>query len=182
MKNLVSAVSLIAAFAGTPVAHGDHVARSGGIHVEHAWARATAGRARNGAAYFTIVNTGRRMDRLVAASAGVADRAELHAHSMKKGVMRMHRITGMEVHPGEPTVLRPGGTHVMLMGLHHRLRTDERIPMTLTFERAGNIDVMVVVQGPGSMRPESHQGHGRGMNGHGGHDMHGHGGMNHSTH
>lgn len=123
------------------------------IHAAHAWARATTSLAKTGAAYLTIMNLGDRPDRLVTVASPIAERVEIHAHSMKGEVMSMRRVEAVEVHPGAPTVFKPGGMHVMLIGLKRPLRQGDRFPLTLTLETLGPIHVEVVVQGAGSMGP-----------------------------
>lgn len=152
---LLAIAIFLSALAVAGGARAQHGVAAGEVRIEQAWARATATRARNGAAYFTLVNTGRDVDRLVAVAAPVARKAELHAHAMKDGIMSMRRADGIEIHPGTPTVLRPGGTHVMLMGLKKPLRRGERFPLTLTFERGGSVAVTVAVQGIASIRPDT---------------------------
>ena len=126
--------------------HGTGVHKLGALTVEVPWARASAGAARAGAAYLRIVNAGARDDRLVGVSAPVAARAELHTHTMTDGVMRMRKIDGVPV-PGKRSVeLKPGGRHVMLMGLAGPLRQGTAFPLTLVFERAGTITVPVPVR------------------------------------
>ena len=145
-------------------------ARIGDIMIEQAWARATPGKAPNGAAYFTLRAEGETPDRLVAAASPVAERAELHTHLMEDGVMKMRAIKAVEITPGSPTVFQPGGHHVMLMGLKAPLVEGERFPLTLTFERAGPVEIEVEIEKIGAMAP---------MKGHGGHDSHGHGSHGH---
>lgn len=133
----------------------------GTVMVHEPWARASAGKARAGATYFTIANRGGKTDRLVAVSSPVARKARLHTHSMEGGVMKMRHVTAVEVAPGEPTVFKPGGLHVMLMGLKAPLRKGESFPLTLTFENAGKIEVRVMVQGVGAMGPGKTDKHGK---------------------
>ena len=110
-----------------------------------------------GVAYMTIFNHGGGMDRLVAVESDVAKKVELHTHSMKDGVMRMRRISAIEVHPGEPEVLAPGGNHVMLMGLHKSLKDGQTFTVHLVFEKAGKIAVDVAVHKAGAMGHGSHK-------------------------
>lgn len=124
------------------------------VTISHPWARATAGPARAGAAYLTIANHGTTMDRLLAVATPAAKRAMVHTTLMEQGVMKMRPVKAVEVNPGEPTVLRPGGMHVMLMGLAAPLKEGQSFPLTLTFEKAGTVEVMVMVRGAGSMGHE----------------------------
>lgn len=121
------------------------------ITVSSPWARASAPNAPNGAAYLEIANAGKDADRLLSASSPVADKVELHTHLMDNGVMKMRPVEGFEVAPGAPQVLRPGGNHIMLMGLKQTLKPGASFPVTLTFAKAGAITVEVPVQDAGAM-------------------------------
>ena len=125
----------------------------GSIAVTEPWARASAPAARNGAAYMVVSNGGAEADRIVAAESPVAEKAELHTHLMDNGVMKMRPVEAIEVSPGEPAVLRPGGLHVMLLGLKQPLTQGGRFPVTLKFAKAGAVTVEVAVQGAGAMGP-----------------------------
>lgn len=132
--------------------------RVGGLSVDHVWARASAGPAKNGAAYLMISIEGGKADRLVKAETPAANKASLHAHTMENGIMAMRPIKAIEVSPGEPVVLKPGGAHIMLMGLKAPLKEGQTFPMTLSFEKSGRVDVQVTVYKPGAMAPD-HQMH-----------------------
>ena len=84
---------------------------------------------------------------------------------MDGGVMRMRKVDGIEVAPGSPTVLKPGGLHVMFLGLKKPLTLGETVAVTLTFEKAGKVDVRV----PVSDGPLGPKGPGKGHAGHGHH-------------
>lgn len=135
-------------------------AKTGAIVVERAWARASL--TANGAAYVAFRNMGKTTDRLIGVRTPVAQRAELHTHTMDKGIMRMRPLNAIEVHPGAPAVMRPGGDHIMLMGLTRKLKRGETFPITLRFAHAGEVTVMATVAGPGASGPNSagHKGHG----------------------
>ena len=120
-----------------------------GLMVKDVWSRATP--AKNGAVFMTIFNHGDHMDRLVAVESLVSEKAELHTHNMKDGVMRMRRIFAFEVHPGERFAFAPGGNHVMLLGLQKKLVAGETFPLTLVFEKAGKVTVSVAVSKAGAM-------------------------------
>jgi copper(I)-binding protein len=55
-------------------------------------------------------------------------------------------------------VLKPGSYHVMLIGLKKQLTAGEKIPLTLTFEKAGNISVTVPVQAMGAAQDKGGMG------------------------
>ena len=135
--------------------------KNGGIMVEEAWARASAGPAKAGAAYLTLSTMSHDVDRLVDVKSNLANRTELHNHIMDGNVMKMVRVEGgIEVAPGTPTILQPGGLHVMFMGLKKPLIEGEKLPLPLVFEKAGEVDVEFVVQGVGARRPAHHMNHG----------------------
>ncbi len=116
----------------------------GDLTIEQAWARASIGAARAGAAYLTIVNRGAALDRLVSVATPVAKRAGLHRTLTEGGVLKMRPAGAIDIPPGA-TGLEPGGLHVMLMGLKAPLVEGESFPLTLTFERAGPLEVTVAI-------------------------------------
>ena len=146
MKEFVAGFCLLALATATAIAHDYKV---GAISIDHPWARASMGMAKAGAAYMVLTNDGSAPDRLVSASAEVSETVELHTHLMEDGVMRMRQVQAIEVAPGAPSVLEPGGLHVMLIGLKEPLTAGESFPMTLTFEQAGEITVEVAVEAMG---------------------------------
>ncbi len=135
----------------TADAHGTagHHYTVGDLTITAPWARASAGMARAGAAFMTIENVGPD-DRLVAASADVSARIELHTHIMSAdGVMQMREVEGgIEISANGETRLEPGGLHVMFMGLEAPFVEGTRFPLTLTFEQAGEVTVEVEVLSP----------------------------------
>lgn len=135
------------------------MAMPNGLAVEKAWARASAGKAANGGAYITILNGGKDGDRLVAAESGVAKKVEIHTHKNDNGVMRMMKVDGVDVAAGSVVTMRPGGYHIMLIGLNKPLKEGEKFPLTLVFEKAGKKTVDVAVMGVGTMSPDMAPGH-----------------------
>ncbi len=117
----------------------------GDLTIHKPWARASIGQAQAAAAYLTVMNKGSLPDRLVAAEGDVANRVELHTHMMQDGVMKMRQVDAIEVAPGEPAVLKPGGLHVMLMGLKAPLVEGKSFPLTLVFEKAGRVEIEVPI-------------------------------------
>ena len=121
------------------------------LEVKNAWAGATPGKAENGAAYLTIQSP--TADRLVSVSSPVAKKAELHSMSMQGAVMKMRPIDGLDVPAGQPVALKPGGEHIMLMGLNQQLHEGQSFPLTLDFEKAGPRTVTVTVEKAGAKGP-----------------------------
>lgn len=151
MRSILAAVFSVILFAATQAAA--EGMKHEGVMVEQPWARASAGQAKAGAAFMTIVNMGPHADRLIAAKSDLAARTELHTHLMEGGVMKMRQVDEIDVLPGTPTALQPGGYHIMFMGLKKPFIEGETLPLTLIFEKAGPVDVDFVVQGAGAKQP-----------------------------
>jgi hypothetical protein len=141
----------ILAFAAGLVIASAALAQPAQLEVSSAWAGATPGKAENGVAYVTI--TSPTADRLVSASTPVAKKAELHTMSMQGMVMKMRPIAGLDIPAGQPVSLKPGGEHIMLMGLKQPLREGQSFPLTLDFEKAGPRTVTVTVEKAGAKGP-----------------------------
>jgi periplasmic copper chaperone A len=139
------------AFAAGLVAASAALAQPTQLDVANAWAGATPGKAENGAAYVTI--TSPTADRLVSANTPVAKKAELHTMSMQGMVMKMRPVSGVDIPAGQPVSLKPGGEHIMLMGLNEPLLEGQSFPLTLDFEKAGPRTVTVTVEKAGAKGP-----------------------------
>lgn len=136
------------------------------IHVMSAWSRALPPVSQNGAVYLTLKNYSGAADRLVGASSPLAARVEIHLHEMEAGMMTMRRVESVPLNPGEYVIFEPGGKHLMLIGLKRPLKEGEEVPLTLTFERAPPLEVMVPIgavdaEGPKNAGHQHHQEHGR---------------------
>jgi len=147
-------------FAACLLIAGAAAAQQGAVEVTDAWARATPGKAENGAAYLTIASP--TPDRLTGLSTPAATAAELHMMTMEEivagGVMRMRQLAGIDLPAGQKVALKPGGAHIMLVGLKQPLRPGQSFPMTLYFEKAGPREVTVIVEKAGAMDRDSHAG------------------------
>ena len=145
---LIIALALVAC-AGKPAYAGD--AAAGGLKISAAWARATPKGAPVGGGYLTITNTGTAPDRLIGGMSDTATRFEIHDMSMDNGVMKMRPVpNGIEIKPGQTVELKPGGYHVMFVGLKKPFAQGEHIKATLKFEKAGDVAVDFVVEGIGA--------------------------------
>jgi copper(I)-binding protein len=116
-----------------------------GVSILDAWARMTPPGAPNGAIYLTVNDSG-APDRLLGASAPVAAMVEVHVSKMVNGVMEMLPAGPMPVTQDKPLVLAPGGYHIMLMGLKQQLKPGDSFPVTLRFEKAGDVTAAVTVR------------------------------------
>jgi periplasmic copper chaperone A len=130
------------------------MAQTGGtstIAVEQPWARATPAGAMTGAVYMTLTNETKDADRLTAASSDVAAKAQIHEMAVVNGVMKMRQlVNGLAIPAGGSVTLKPGGYHVMLIGLKKQLVAGQTLPLTLTFAKAGNISITVPIQAIGA--------------------------------
>jgi copper(I)-binding protein len=126
------------------------------LRIEHPYARPTPPGARTGGAYFTIRNDGRNDERLVRVSSPAAKSAEVHQTTMDGNVMRMRAVASLDIPAGGSVTLEPGSYHVMLVDLAHPLSVGDKVPLTLTFQNAGTIDVVAVVE-PGAPRARAHK-------------------------
>ena len=125
-----------------------------GMRVEQVWSRATPNGASVGAGYLRITNTGSSPDRLISGATDIANRIEVHEMAMDNGVMKMRALTnGLTLAPGQSVDLKPGGYHLMLMGLKQPLKEGASFSGTLKFEKAGDVPVTFNVLGMGAAAP-----------------------------
>ena len=122
-------------------------ALAGDITVEDSFARAAGANAKAGAAFMRITNGGERAERLLGARSDAAKMVEIHTHKEDaNGVMQMiHVEEGFEIPAGASLLLKRGGDHVMLMGLTGPLTDGGEVEITLEFEQAGEMTVIVPV-------------------------------------
>ena len=147
----IAAGLAIVAFASPLAAAHGYI--KGTIEVRHPWTRATPPGAEVAAGYLEIRNTGREPDRVIGASSPAAERVEMHVTASEKGVMKMREVTSFEAPARKRLVMRPDGTHLMIVGLRKPFVKGQRIPLTLRFERAGDVRVEMEVQPGGSKKP-----------------------------
>jgi copper(I)-binding protein len=135
--------------------------RAGALDIENPWARATVPGQANGAGYLEVDNTGSAPDRLVAVRSDAAQKVEMHTMTMENGTARMREVDGgVEVPAGGKVTFAPGGYHLMFVKLKAPFTAGASVPVVLTFQKAGDVKVMMPVRPMGDM---GHAGHG-GMN------------------
>jgi len=150
------------------------------VHVMDAWARPSVPN-RPAAVYMYLHNHGPETDRLVGVQSPVAAIAEIHTTEMTDGVMQMRKLEAVEIEPDDIAVLETGGLHVMLFDLSEPLKEGDVVPLTLVFEKAGEVTVDVAVArkgaGSGANGGHDHSGHDHSGHDHSGHDhgSHSHG-------
>ena len=136
--------AIVFLFAGNAAGH---EVLAGDLVVTHPWARATAAASVPGVGYLVIENTGAEDDRLLGAGSPAAARVELHRTVIEDGIARMRPAPdGVALPAGAIVELAPGGYHFMLMGLAAPLAAGTRVPLTLRFERAGEVAVELAVE------------------------------------
>ncbi|MDO8980006.1 MAG: DUF1775 domain-containing protein [Afipia sp.] len=136
---------------GAPAQSGSDTFKIGDLVVASPWTRATPGGAKIAGGYLKITNNGKSPDRLVGAVTASADRVEIHEMSMTDGVMKMRPLTdGLIVKPGETVELKPGGFHMMFMDIKQQLKQGDTLKATLTFEKAGRLDLSFNVRAIGA--------------------------------
>lgn len=120
----------------------------GNLSVAHPWSMELPPNAPTVAAYFVITNKGPEPDRLSGVDSPVAGTTQLHEHLHKDGLMKMQQVDGVDIPAGGTVAFAPMAYHAMLLDLKDRskLVTGQRFPLTLHFEKAGNVTVEVVVQ------------------------------------
>jgi len=132
------------------------------VSIDQPWMRATAPGAKVAGGFMIVRNQGEAPDRLVAAASPVAERVELHVHIDDGGVMKMRQVRGFDVPANGRFELKPGGAHLMFLNIKRQIKEGEQIPVTLTFEKAGEVKAEYRVGGLGAMGPAG-AGHGGGM-------------------
>lgn len=132
---------------------------AGGLAVISAWARATPPGVDIGAAYVTIENRGGADDRLVGATTPAAEMVSAHETAEEDGVATMRTLADASVPAGGKLEMRPGGTHLMLMGLSAPLVEGDSVPLTLTFEHAGERTVQLEIAAIGAEEPPAGHDH-----------------------
>jgi hypothetical protein len=122
--------------------------QAGMLVIRNVWARPATQADGLSAVYMVIENTGDQPERLLHAHCDVAGTVELHETKMEGGVMKMQPVDGIDI-PAKGTVeLKPGGLHIMFIGLTRDLNPGDEIEVELHFEKLGHVPVKAVVQKP----------------------------------
>ena len=126
------AAFLLAFFAGSAWAQ---------VEIEKPWIRATAPGAKTAAGYMTLRNKSPQPDRLVGGASELAAKVETHVHLKDGEILRMREVKGYDIPARGSFELKPGGAHLMLVDINRPLKEGDKVPVTLRFERAGEIKV-----------------------------------------
>ena len=151
---LLAALLLPAAFANA------HEYKVGELQIAHPWSQELPPNAPTVAAYFVVHNNGKTADTLLSVDSPIAGKAELHEHVMQGDLMKMQQVPQVVVAAGGEVAFAPMAYHVMLLELKDRslLSDGKRFPLTLHFEKAGDVTVEVAVQkqAPDNMAEHKH--------------------------
>lgn len=141
-------ITLFAASALFAASVGAHEYKAGDISVDHPYARATVPGQTSGGAYLTLENRGSNADALVAAQSPAAQSVEIHTMAMTdNNVMRMREVGSIDLQPKQKVVMQPGdGYHLMLIGLKAPLKAGDKLPLILTFRKAGKVETTINVE------------------------------------
>lgn len=145
----------LASVAALMLTSGIALAGSEDVVFEDAWARASIGVNRPGAAYMTIRNTGDEAVTLTGISTPLANMPEIHeSKTNADGVSAMAPAGEINIAPGEAAELEPGGLHAMLMRLQEPMEEGDSFPLTLSFSDGGDVTVEVPILGIAARGPE----------------------------
>ncbi|MHC8348540.1 copper chaperone PCu(A)C [Pseudomonas sp. RT4P38] len=137
-----------------------HEYKAGELEIAHPWSQELPPNAPTVAAYFVIQNTGKTSDRLLSVDSPIAGIAQLHEHVMQNDLMKMQQVPSVEVPAGGEVTFAPMAYHVMLLELKDRslLSDGKRFPLTMHFEKSGDVTVEIAVQkkAPDGMQAHVH--------------------------
>ena len=122
----------------------------GSLEIMGPWSRSTPKGATTAIGYMTIKNNGTTPDRLIGGSVDFASAFQLHSMTMEDGVSKMRDLKFVEIAPGQTIEFKPGGSHVMFVGVKRPLSKGEHVKGTLVFEHAGTVQIEYDVQGIGA--------------------------------
>ena len=108
------------------------LAVSGEVTVKDAWVRGTVAAQTTTGAFMTITSS--EEAKLVGARSGIAKMTEIHQSMLMDGVNHMHAAEAVALPAGKSIELKPGGYHVMLMGLAKPVAAGQKVPIELTVE------------------------------------------------
>lgn len=129
------------------------------LHIIDPYVRAVPASQEQTAAYMTLRNNGATTVTLVQAASPAARAVELHTVMDEGGVKKMRPVAKIDVPAGGETQLKPGGLHIMLIGLKRPLTEGASVPLTLTFADGTRREIRAPVRVIGAAAPAQHHGH-----------------------
>src|ERR1700686_4583623 len=134
----IACATMLAYFLAAP-ARAEEI-KAGDLVITQAWSRATPGGSKVAGGYLMIENKGPAPDKLLSASPDVAKKGEIHKMAVNDGVMTRPPVEGgLPIEPGQTVKFAPGGLHLIIVGLSAPLVQGDKVPVTLKFEKAGEI-------------------------------------------
>jgi periplasmic copper chaperone A len=125
-----------------------HTVLASDVMVKGAFARASAvSTATSGVVYMILSNQGTTPDKLISITTPAAGMAMLHESKDEGGVSTMMDMSGLDIPAGGVIEMKPGGIHIMLMGLTAPLKKGDTLKLTLNFQHAGKVDVDAKIGG-----------------------------------
>lgn len=118
---------------------------SGNLEVKDVWVR-PSGKGMNTALYFIVENNSNKADTLLSVKSSISNGVQMHETYMKGEMMRMREVKAIVINPHSTFEIKPGGYHVMVIGLKEELRKNDSAKFTLHFKNAGDINVKATVK------------------------------------
>lgn len=149
MRKLLLSSALLSLGLAGPVAahHAGEIAKAGEVVVSHAWMHENAGTAHSTSVYLTIDNQGAEADKLIGAEVDFADEAIFQAQTVSaEGTLEIRDVSGIGVEPDQVLTLKPGVVWIELESVQRTFEHGEHFDMTLTFEKAGRVEVEVEIE------------------------------------
>lgn len=116
------------------------------IRVTDAYVRETIPGASNSVAYLKIHNETKQEAALVSVRSNDIPKVKIHTHKHQNGVMTMRPVKEVVIPAQSSFLFRPGGHHLMLMGLQKPLISGQIVQLKLQFKDGSVIDVTAPVQ------------------------------------
>jgi copper(I)-binding protein len=133
---------------------------AGPIEISGAWTRAMLAGQKVAGGFVTITNTGDVDDRLIAAASSASPDVQIHEMAIVNDVMEMRQLKdGISIPAGQTVELKPGGLHLMFMNVAEPFKDGATVPVTLTFEKAGTVELTLPVAPPGAKAMPQGHGH-----------------------
>ena len=122
-----------------------------GMNIENPYVREVPPGQMTSASFLVITNANDKEISLIKAYSDVAKNVELHEHVHKDGMMEMRQVKEIKIPANGKTILKPGGYHIMLIGLTRKIKAGDIIDMELEFnngdKQAIKAEVKKIMQG-----------------------------------
>ena len=122
------------------------------LEIVHPWCIETNDTAKPVAVYMTIRNAGGQPDKLLSATTTMAAKAELREAGAAPEA-EGNAISSVAVGGRGEVDLKRTGPHILLSGMKKQLNPYDSFLMTLRFERAGKVEVEVMVEEASVLEP-----------------------------